>query len=391
MSASSDLLRRIEGAVQARVPSFVALTTELARLESPSDDAAAQEPVFARLASELVTMDFGIRRFPGRWSGGLLAAVPLDRARPAPYQLLLGHVDTVWPKGTLESMPVRLVGDRLSGPGTFDMKAGLAMAVHALGALKDLELAPTVTPVLLVNSDEEIDSVESRATIERFSRRADRVWVLEPGQGPSGRFKSSRPGTALYHVTVFGRASHAGLAPEEGRSAILAMTELVQILDALNDPGRGILVNVGTVSGGIRRNVVPAECRFSVDVRTRSSDDAHRMDETLRRLDSPRDGISVRVEGSIERPPFDGAAPRHHPLLERALALASSLGMQPGHGFAGGASDGNFAAGFAPTLDGLGAVGDGAHAEHEHVMVPETVRRIMLLALLLLEPPIRRS
>lgn len=391
MNPAKDLVRRIEEAVLARAESFVTLTTALARLESPSDDPEAQEPVFSRLAASLEASGYVGSRFPGRRSGGLLVVRPAGRRRSAPYQLLLGHVDTVWPHGTIASMPVRRDGDRLFGPGTFDMKAGLAMAVTALGVLADLDLTPSVTPVGLFNSDEEIDSIESRAAIRRFSRRADRVLVLEPGQGPAGRFKSSRPGTALYHVSVLGRASHAGLAPEEGRSAILAMTDLVQQLDALNDRSRGILVNVGTVSGGIRRNVVAPHCRFSVDVRTRTAEDALRLDGVLRGLCSARDGISVRVEGSIERPPFEGNTARHRPLLERALGLAAELGMHPGHGFAGGASDGNFAAELAPTLDGLGAVGDGAHADHEQVGIPESVRRIMLLCLLILEPPLRRD
>ncbi len=385
----SRLAERLHKAALDRRAAFVELTSDLALLESPGDHAELQQPVFDRLSRALERTGMSCRRYPAGQTGGILLAAPADRTRGTPFQVLLGHADTVWPTGTLVDMPVILDGDSLRGPGTFDMKGGLAMAAVALEVLGAVGARPAVTPVLLVNSDEEMDSAASRDTIRRVARRADRVLVLEPGQGPDGRLKSGRPGTALYHVTVNGRAAHAGLAPHEGRSAILAMADLVRDVSALHDPGRGILVNVGTVHGGTRRNVIPAECRFTVDVRTATRPDAERLDARLRDLSSPRDGISVSVEGAIERPPFEGTIFPHRYLLDRALELASLHGADPGHGYAGGASDGNFTAEVAPTVDGLGAVGAGAHAAHEHVAVDLTVRRIAWLAHLLLEPALR--
>ncbi|MCA9941084.1 MAG: M20 family metallopeptidase, partial [Anaerolineales bacterium] len=304
-----------------------------------------------------------------------------------PRQLLLGHSDTVWDVGTLQTMPCVIEDGKMRGPGVYDMKAGLAQMIFALRALRDLRLTPAVAPLVFVNSDEEIGSFESGSHIARLARQVARVLVLEPSLEPGGKLKTARKGVGDFVITVHGRAAHAGLEPEKGISAILEMARLIPQLDAMNDWERGVSVNVGLLSGGVRSNVIAPISQATVDVRIPTQADAERVTAKIRGLCPSRAGISLDIEGGINRMPLE-RTPRNRQLWHLARDLGRLLGLQLEQGAAGGGSDGNITSPYTATLDGLGAVGDGAHATHEFVYLDKMVERAALLALLILtEPP----
>jgi len=321
----------------------------------------------------------------GRSTGGFLLARPRERERGRPLQLLVGHTDTVWPVGTLTEMPLRRDGDTLSGPGVFDMKAGVTMAVFALRALREIGVQLPATPVLLFNSDEEIGSPESGRTVRRLAKRACRAFVPEPSFGPQGLLKTARKGVGSYTVHIQGRSAHAGLDPGGGASAVQELALVVQKLHALTDLERGLTVNVGVVAGGTRPNVVAARARAEVDVRVVTSEDARRVEEAILALRPETPGVALHVEVGHAIPPLE-RTPRNRRLWEQARAAAAALGLPLGETAVGGASDGSTISLFTATLDGLGAVGDGAHAAHEHIAVDATVERTALLAMLLAAP-----
>jgi glutamate carboxypeptidase len=380
--------QRLLHEVRWRRDQFLSVLESLCRAESPSLDAHRQQAVHAVLAANLDALGYEVRELPGTRSGGHLYARPRHRGRGAGVQLLLGHYDTVWPAGTLATMPFGVEGDRARGPGVYDMKGGLAQIVVALASLRGLAIEPELTPVVLVNADEEVGSRESGRYVRRLARIADRALVLEPSLGIEGRLKTERKGVARYTVVVHGRAAHAGLDPGAGASAILELSHVIQALFALNDPARGITVNVGTIDGGLRPNVVAAESRAVVDVRTRSAADAEQVDASIRQLQPVTPGTSLSIEGGPGRPPLE-PTPRNQALFETAQALGQHLGMSLDGGTAGGGSDGSTASLHTATLDGLGPVGDGAHAAHEYIEIGPTLDRAALLALLLVAPACR--
>jgi glutamate carboxypeptidase len=366
---------------------MVGFLERLVLAESPSTEPGSQDEVLRTLSEALIEIGYAAWCVPGRRSGGHLYARPGVRGRRAPVQLLLGHCDTVWPLGTLGEMPVEVKDSVVTGPGVYDMKGGLAQIVFALQALRDLSLRPSVTPMVFVNSDEEVGSRESMRHIRRLARVAQRAFVLEPSLGPSGKLKTARKAVGRFSVVVEGEAAHAGLDPGGGASAILELSYLIQALFALNDPARGITVNVGTIDGGLSPNVVAPESRAVVDVRVPTKEDARRVEDAILSLKPVAPGVTLRVEGSMGRPPME-RTPRNRRLWETACRLGAELGLDLEEGVAGGGSDGNTTSLFTATLDGLGAVGDGAHARHEFVYVDRMVERCALLALLLLEPPL---
>jgi glutamate carboxypeptidase len=369
---------------------MVDLLQRLALAESPSDNPVAVGPVLDILATELDGVGMSVRRFAGRVSAGTLFARPHRQPgdRPAPLQMLLGHCDTVWPVGTLRQMPVRVDGNVLHGPGVFDMKGGLVQMLYALRALKDLGLQPPADCVVVINSDEEIGSPDSTPLIRRLARQAARAFILEPAFGRAGKLKTARKASGSFTITVKGRAAHAGVNPEEGASAILEMSHQVQRLFALNDAARGITVNVGTIDGGLRPNVVAAEVRASVDVRVRTRHDAAEVDAAIRSLRPVNPATTIEVEGGIEQAPME-PLPRNQALWHLARKLGQRLGLDLDQAAVGGASDGNTTSQYTATLDGLGAVGDGAHAAHEQALISEMVQRCALLVLLLTAPLVR--
>ena len=360
----------------------------LALAESPSTSPESQRQVLDIIAGALTDLGFLTRRIPGRASGGHLYARPTGSGGPA--QLLLGHCDTVWPLGTVREMPVEIEGGMVRGPGVYDMKGGLAQMVFALRALRDLGLTPAVAPVVFVNSDEEVGSRESTRYIRRLSRIVQRAFIMEPSLGPSGKLKTARKGLGRFSLVVEGRSAHAGLDPDRGASAILELSYQIQALFALNDPARGITVNVGTVDGGLGPNIIAPESRAVVEVRVPTVEEARRVQESIVGLKPATPGVKLRIDGSMGRPPMERTH-RNRKLWEAARRLGSNLGLDLGEGTAGGGSDGNTTSLYTATLDGLGAVGDGAHARHEFVYVGRMVERSALLALLLMEPACGRS
>lgn len=374
--------------LRERQDAMAGLLRELALLESPSHVPPLQDPVFERLAAALAEAGMRSRRLPGRRgrnSGGQLLAVPRQRRKGVPAQLLLGHCDTVWPVGTLADIPVEIRDGRLTGPGVYDMKGGLVQGIFALLALRELGLEPPAAPVVFVNSDEETGSAESTARICRLARCVQRVWVLEPSLGPEGRLKTARKGSARFSVTVRGRAAHSGLEPEKGASAIHELAHVIQAVYGLADPARAVTVNVGVVAGGVRRNVVAPEARAEVDVRALRRADLEAVERALRALQPVVPGTSLEVTGGMDRAPLE-PTPANRILWEAAVWCAEELGMPLGEGTAGGASDGSTTSQIVATLDGLGAVGDGAHARHEHVLIDRMPERAALLAMLMMEP-----
>ena len=364
---------------------MVELLTELARVESPSDDPAAVAPILDRLVAELRAEGWVDRRIRGRRTAGLLVAWPADRVRHRPIQLVVGHCDTVWPIGTSAQMPIDVVGDEIRGPGVFDMKGGLVQIVFAVRALRELEIELPATPVVLVNSDEETGSPESKRTVVRLARLAARAFVLEPAFGPQGKLKTARKAVGQFEIVIRGRAAHAGLNPTEGVSAVLELSHQIQKLFALNDPASGISVNVGTIDGGVRANVVAAEVRAQVDVRVPTKAAAREIESAIRALRPVDPKSTIEILGGFHHPPLE-PSPRNQALWRQAERIGRALGLALEQAAVGGASDGNTISQYAATLDGLGAVGDGAHAAHEHAIASALPSRAALLALLLAAP-----
>ena len=375
---------------------IVSLLMELVNLESPSLVPESQHAIQELLTRRLRAIGFGARLFPGEKTGGhlyLSRDEASGEARQAhdgtPVQLLMGHTDTVWPIGTLQGMPTEWNEgeDVIRGPGVFDMKSGIVQMVFALEALSALGLEPTVAPTIFLNSDEEIGSPESQGHVERLAQVSSRVLVLEPALGPEGLIKTTRRGVGRFEIRVVGRASHSGLAPEEGASAIQEMALVIQALHALTDSERGITVNVGTVSGGTRVNVVAGECRATVDVRVATLADGRWVNDVILGLEATTPGTRLEVELVLDRNPME-ATPRNRILWEAVQGCGRRLGLDLEGAKSGGASDGNTTSLFTATVDGLGAVGDGAHANHEHVRVSKLLERTTLLALILMMPPL---
>lgn len=364
---------------------FIEQLQKVVRIESPSTDPQSIKPVFDFFKDEFDSLDYRTQRITGVNTAGQLIAYPISRKKENPLQLLMGHCDTVWPLGTLNTMPCNIENGRMSGPGIYDMKAGLMEILFALKALKSLKLKPSVDPLIFISSDEEIGSAESRKNILRLSKIADRCYVLEPSLGLKGKIKTSRKGVGNYIITVHGKPAHSGLSPEQGSSAILEMSHIIQSLYELNDPEKGITVNVGTIQGGERVNVIAAKSSIAVDVRIARKDDAEEIDKEIRSVKPKTAGVKIDVDGEIERPPMEKTKGTES-LWRRAKELGEQIGITLEDGMSGGASDGNLSNIYTPTLDGLGAVGDGAHAEHEHILVEKTIERTVLLALLILEP-----
>jgi glutamate carboxypeptidase len=352
----------------------------LVNLESPTDDKAAVDRCGVALAQMLDAM--GARtEFRAQVSAG--NHLRAEFGSGTRQVLLLGHFDTVWPVGQLTRMPLRREGDRLSGPGVLDMKAGIAIGMLAARAVSALAPAGAARLVMLWTTDEETGSTTSRTLLEDEARRSAAVLVLEPAL-PGGALKTSRKGCGQYEVIVRGEAAHAGVDPGKGVSAIRELARQILAVEALQDLSRGVSVNVGIISGGSRPNVVASEARAVVDVRAPSLADAARIDTSLRALTPHLPGAAIDVRGGFERPPMERTAGVAS-LFALAQAVGEELQQPVSEGATGGGSDGNFCAALGvPTLDGLGAIGDGAHALHEHVVISALVPRAALLTALLL-------
>lgn len=375
------LLRHFE----ARRGEILSLARALCETESPSGDgvgSAAVADLVAEAAAAL-KLDCSIERTPAPDGYGehLLLRAFGAGAGGGRTLLLLGHTDTVHPRGTLAERPWRETEGRIYAPGVYDMKASIAVALEALAACAAAGLEPRRPVVVLLTCDEESGSYSGRELVEREARRAECVLVLEP-PAPGGRAKTARKGTGIFTLSVEGRAAHAGLEPEKGVSAVLELARQVERVAALARPALGTTVNVGTMKGGTHANVVAAEAEAEIDVRFSSAAEAERVERGIRGLKPFDERARLRVAGGINRPPMERTA-AVGALFERARGLAAALGMELGETSVGGASDGNFAAAAgAAVLDGLGVDGDGAHAAHEHIQAEAVVRRGALLAAL---------
>jgi glutamate carboxypeptidase len=300
--------------------------------------------------------------------------------------LLLGHVDTVWPLGTIERLPCRVDGDRITGPGSFDMKSGDIQALWALRAVAEQRAARDKTFVFFANTEEEAGSPTSRPIIERLARESECVLVLEPSVGAEGAAKLWRKGVGMFHLEVAGVASHAGADPEQGRSAVLELAhQIVDLYAAVPRLDAGTTLNAGVVRGGTRSNVVAASAEAQVDLRVRTAAEARRAEAAILTRPVFVPGTTVRVTGGLNRPPME-ETPASRRLYERARVIAADEGFELPAGGTGGGSDGNFTAALGvPTLDGLGAVGGGGHADTEHVRRATVAPRTAWFARLLAE------
>ena len=307
---------------------------------------------------------------------------PREPPEDSKQLLVIGHIDTVWPIGTLSKRPFRTEGDRAYGPGTFDMKAGLTIASFAMRALRDLGRQPKRPVTFLFTCDEETGSHFSRDTIEREGRKSLSALVLEPPI-PGGRVKTGRKGVGEFELVTYGRSAHAGNDPRAGINAITELAHQVLAINAMNDYERGTTLNVGVVSGGVLSNVVAAEARARIDMRYKTAEEGLRITEALSKLKPVVDGARLEMLGGINRPPLV-RTPEIAALFEQARQIGWEIGYDLGEGSVGGGSDGNFVAGLGvPVLDGLGVDGAGAHAEHEHIVISDVPRRAALLARLI--------
>jgi glutamate carboxypeptidase len=376
-------LQRLLAFCETERPWLIETIQRLVELESPTSDKSAVDAVVTELALGAGDLGGRVSRFANGDAGDPLRA---EFGRGARQVLLLGHVDTVWPIGQLSRMPLRLEEGRLHGPGVFDMKAGIALGLLAVRALQQQRLLDQRKVVLLLTADEETGSRTSRAVVEAEAEASDAVLVLEPAL-PDGGVKTSRKGVGEFVLEVHGRAAHAGLEPERGVSAIVELAHQVLGLQALSDHAGGVSVTVGRVAGGARTNVVPDHARADIDVRVPTMADARRVCAAIQGLRPVHPGARLSVHGGLNRPPMertDGGAA----LFEAAREVAASLGQRLTEGSSGGGSDGNFAAARGvPTIDGLGALGDGAHALHEHVLVEPLAWRAALIAGLVVRVP----
>jgi glutamate carboxypeptidase len=353
---------------------------QLVEIESPSDNKKAVDRLGVLLAGRFEGLG-GHSKFHRAQDFGDHLEVDFATERSGKPVLLLGHLDTVYSLGTLARMPCRVADGRLSGPGALDMKSGIALILHAIGGLRTWhgDSLPRPVTVLLV-SDEEVGSGSSRRITESLARRSAAVLVLEPAYGMRGAVKTARKGVGEYVLKVTGKAAHAGLDFEKGESAIVELAKLITAISKLVDPKRGLTLNVGLVSGGTRTNVIPAQATASLDVRVARMKDAAVIDRQLRALKPFNRKCKLEITGGVNRPPMErssGVAA----LFQRASELAKKLGWKLEEASVGGGSDGNFTASLGiPTLDGLGGVGEGAHATHEFITLSELPRRAALLA-----------
>ena len=351
----------------------------LARLESPTADKRAVDECGQELRRRLAAMGGRGEELPREQTGDHLLVEFGSGTRQV---LILGHFDTVWPVGQIGRMPIKRENGRLYGPGVFDMKGGIAIGMLATRALCEVGPPLRRRVVMLWTADEERGSVSSREVIAEQARLSAAVLVLEPS-GPGGALKTSRKGCGEYELVAKGRAAHAGVDPAKGASAVHELARQIVALEALQDLERGISVNVGVIGGGTRPNVVAEHASAIIDVRAPTLADASRVDEVLRTLRARADGVSIHIRGGFDRPPLERSSSVAR-LYELARAVAADLGRELGEGSSGGGSDGNLTAALGvPTLDGLGAVGEGPHALHEHIEIDAIPWRAALVAGLL--------
>jgi glutamate carboxypeptidase len=370
--------------LRAREHAMLRTLRRMVEIESPSHDKEAVDRMAALMASEWRRRGAKVSVIRHRQRGNQVhAELSPSRGHTEGQLLLLGHLDTVYPLGTLRKSPFRLSGGRSFGPGTFDMKGGLTIALFAMDALRALRIVPRKRMIVLCTPDEEIGSGSSRRTIEEEARRSDAVLVLEPAFGKDGRLKTQRKGVGEAELIVTGRSAHAGIDPENGVNAVHELALQIERLFKLNDPRRGVTVQANLASGGTASNVVPDSAHARIDLRVSRAGDVAPLNRRLQALRPILRGARIEVRGGVNRPPME-RTPESHKLFIHAQHLAKEMGFPLGEASTGGGSDGNFTAALGvPTLDGLGVVGDGAHSPREFVWTRSLPQRAALLAALL--------
>ncbi|CAI6291148.1 hypothetical protein NRS6120_14355 [Bacillus subtilis] len=297
--------------------------------------------------------------------------------------MFLGHLDTVWPIGTLKSFPIEIIGDLIKGPGTFDMKAGIVQSLWSLKTLQHFSWPKDIKVHLLLTTDEETGSQYSRSVIEDIAKKCEFVFVFEPSEEHLGALKTARKGVGIYKILIKGKAAHAGVNFRKGHSAAVEAAHQILYLSKLTDFKKGITVNVGQIKAGTSANTVPEEACLSVDVRFETMAEGKKIDHKIKDINSINPNCKIKVSGGINRPPME-LNERSKPLLEAVIQAGNDLGIKIEHVSTGGASDGNFTSGLGvPTLDGLGAVGEGAHANNERIFVSKMIERTSIVALAL--------
>ena len=363
---------------QQHQPEMLQLLRRMVEIESPSDDKGAVDKMGEFLAQEFQQLGGQVKVHPASGYGNHLQIhfAGADGQKPV---MLLGHFDTVWPMGTLATMPFRMDSGRAFGPGVLDMKAGITMMMFALRALRESQ-TPHRPVTIFLDTDEEVGSESSRPITEAVARECEAVLVLEPAQGPQGHLKTSRKGVGDFTIRVHGRASHSGVDFEKGQSAILELARQVLEVTKFIDLSRGITVNPGVIHGGTRSNVIAAEAWAEVDIRVARMADKAELEQKFAALRPFNPECKLEISGGLNRPPME-RTPGTVRLLEIAQNLARDLDMELGESSTGGGSDGNFTSALGiPTLDGLGAVGEGAHAVNESIQLEEFPRRCAILA-----------
>jgi len=361
---------------RAKQKEMISCIRELVECESPSDDPAGIHKcadLFGGMLGDIAR----VRIYPGKH---LRCEFRLPGSRKQGQILALGHSDTVWPLGTLKTMPFRQARGRLWGPGVLDMKAGLVFFAFAMRILRELNIPVRRRVVLQINSDEEVGSASSRLLTEETARESAAVLVLEPGTGLDGKLKTARKGVGDFSITVRGRAAHAGLDFEKGANAVVEMARQIERIASFTRLHQGVTVSPGVIQGGTRSNVVPAECHVEVDVRAPSAAAQRYLERQFASLKPFDKRCSVDVAGGLNRPPMERSAGVRG-LFQTARTLGAEMGISLEESSSGGGSDGNFTAALGiPTLDGLGAVGEGAHASHESILINRIADRTALLA-----------
>jgi glutamate carboxypeptidase len=375
-------MRALLAGARRKESALLALIETLVRAESPSDDKAAVDACGALAVVHAKSLGGRVKRHHQRAFGHVIETRFGPRARAAAPKpiLLLGHIDTVWPLGTLKSMPCRIAGGRLWGPGSLDMKAGVAMAFTAIEMLIEAGTLDREI-VLLLNSDEEIGSPVSRPITEHLAAECSAVYVLEPAQGLA--YKTARKGTGNWRIDVKGIAAHAGVDFDKGASALCELARVIETVSGWTDRARGLTVSIGLAGGGSKTNVIPSQAWAEVDVRIARKAEGPRIARKFAALNPQDRRCTLIVSGGINRPPMERTRGTVA-LYRRARTLAAELGLDLQEAATGGASDGNFTSALGvPTLDGMGAVGEGAHASHESILIDHLAPRTALLAALL--------
>lgn len=373
--------KRIRETVLEHKDWFVNRLKKYVEAESPTDDFIQNRKLLHSIAEDFKELDYRVEWKESVLSAGQIICRP-EKSDLQEDQLLIGHADTVWPVGTLDKMPWKIDDNVIRGPGVYDMKAGIVMMQLGIKIMKELDVKPKLRPVVMITSDEETGSRDSWNEIEKIAQSVNRVFVPEPSIGLDGKIKTERKGSGRYQIKVKGKEAHSGVEPEKGASAIVEMAHIIRKVDELNDYENEISLNVGLISGGKAVNIVPGECSIEVDLRYMKKSDGEEVDDKIKSFRPELNGTEIIIDGGLRRPPVVKNE-RNQKLWELAQYCAEKLDLVIEEGLSGGGSDGSITSQFTATIDGIGAVGEGAHSPSEKILINETLDRAALLTAML--------